>query len=107
MPFIDLASFPNSRIKPRPATRECDIKEQIIPANTPTLVSGVVPERTYITIYDQSLTSSLRYLRGTSTNISTEGFLLGADRAVDLEGPQDLWVWSLLGTTISVDEGIG
>jgi hypothetical protein len=107
MSFIDLASFPNSRIKPRPATRICSIDEMNIPANTPTLVRGVLDERTYLTIYNQSTTAPLRYLRGTNVNISTEGFYLSADRAVDLEGPQDLWVWSPSNIIVSIDEGIG
>lgn len=107
MPFIDLASFPNSRIKPRAATRVCEIYQVSIPANTPTLVSDANDDRTYITIYNQSSSAPLRYSRGSSTNIDTEGFYLSAERAVDLEGPQSLYVWSPSAIIISVDEGVG
>ena len=108
MPFRDLASFPNSRIKPRPATRESITGEVDIPAHEATIVRSSSEERTYLSIYNQSDKTSLRYVRGDNpVGIETNGFLLGADRGIDLEGPQALWVYSTEPITISFDDGIG
>jgi hypothetical protein len=107
MSLIDLASFPNSRIKPRPTT-ELSVQGQLtIPANTPTLVRPAQSNRTNITIYNQSLTGTLRYKTGASLNIETQGFEIGPNRAVDLDDPQAVYVWCSEEIIINFDDSLG
>jgi len=107
MALIDLASFPNSRIKPRPATRESITDEVVIPANTPTLLRPELDERTVLSVYNKTETGDFRYKRGDSTNIETEGFALGPAKAIDLEGPQSVWVWCDVEAVVTYDDSIG
>lgn len=112
MALVDLASFPNSRIKPRSATQFSFIGQVTCPADTPTRIRPILNERTVLTIYNQSTTVTLRYKRGNDdtapANIATDGFVLGPDRAIDLEGPEALWVYPVGGDIdISYDDGVG
>lgn len=107
MALLDLASFPNSRIKPRSATRLSTVGQVVIPANTATLLRPELAERTTLTIYNQSLSGTLRYKRGVNTNINVDGFLLGPDRAIDLDGPQNIWVYCSVEIIVSFDDSIG
>ena len=105
--LIDLASFPNSRIKPRPVTEQSVQGQITVPANTPTLVRAANPNRVNLTIYNQSLTGTLRYMTGTTVNIESQGFELGPDRAIDLDDPQSVYVWCDEEIIINFDDSVG
>ncbi len=109
MALIDLASFPNSRIKPRPATRESYENNTPIAGGATVELRPELPERTALTIYNNSATGTIRYKRGSATNIATEGFPLGPDRAIDLDGPESIHVLNTSGASITVswDDSVG
>jgi len=111
MPFVDLASFPNSRIKPRPATRVSFENNTEVGAGETIELRPELPERTALTIYnnDGTLANLIRYKRGDDTDIETEGFPLGGNRAIDLDGPQSVYVHNPNGTpiVISWDDSVG
>ena len=107
MPLIDLASFPNSRIKPRPVTELSTQRQLTILANTPTLVRPAESDRVNITLYNQSLTGTMRYMTGTNVDIETEGFEVGPNRAVDLDDPQAIYVWCAEEIIINYDNSLG
>ena len=108
MPFIDLASFPNSRIKPRSATQISEINNVELAPSTATLVRPIDPDRTVCTIGNQSGSISIRYLRGTSDDIDTKGYILLPGQAIDLEGPQSIWLYAEGGSVlVTYDDGRG
>lgn len=107
MPLIDLASFPNSRIKPRPVT-EVSFQDQVtIPAGESVMIRPAQSDRVRITIYNQSLTGTLRYKTGDDTDIETIGFEVGPNRAVDLDDPQAIYVWCAEEIIINYDNSLG
>lgn len=107
-PFTDLASFPNSRIKPRAATRIAtpgtrslaftDGVVSVLPANA---------DRTYATLKNNSTTAGLTYCYGSAANIATDFFRLGAGQAIDLESPEEVFVKPDADLEISIEEGQG
>ena len=104
MALIDLASFPNSRIKPRAATRFSNIYNGIIAASSVTMVRPEVSERTYATLKNNT-GGQLYYDRAGSPN--SDGFVLEIGQAIDLEGPQAIYLWTITGGLWTIDEGIG
>ena len=104
MALIDLASFPNSRIKPRAATTDSSIYNGVLVASTITTARPFVAERTYATLKNNT-GSSLYYDRHGEPDV--DGFLLEAGQAIDLEGPQAIYLWNTTGGAWTIDEGIG
>jgi hypothetical protein len=104
MALIDLASFPNSRIKPRAATSESHIFNGSLVAGQITMVRPFLSERTYATLKNNT-GSDLKYDREGHPN--TNGFLLSPGQAIDLEGPQEIYLWSSVGGSWTIDEGRG
>jgi hypothetical protein len=92
MPIVDLASFPNSRIKPRSATQFSIIDRQNVNADTTVELRPLAADRTVCTIGNQSTNTDLLYIRGDGTDIVTKGYILKAGQAIDLEGPESIWV---------------
>lgn len=104
MALIDLASFPNSRIKPRAATTDSNIYNGIIDPSTVEMVRPILPERTYATLKNNT-GSTLFYDRHGAPD--TNGFVLEVGQAIDLEGPQAIYLWSPAGGAWTIDEGRG
>jgi hypothetical protein len=104
MPLIDLASFPNSRIKPRPATSQSLIYNGSLAAGAVVMVRPIVPERTYATLKNNT-GAALYYDRVGAPN--ADGFLLEPGQAIDLEGPQAIYLYAPAGGAWTIDEGKG
>lgn len=111
MSITPKASFKNSRITPRSATLTSAVDKLSIstgPANT--LVSAANSNRTYLTMRNENSTTGedLRYDYFDNANILTEGFLLKASEAVDLETTETVYARAVSATvTLSTDEGNG
>lgn len=104
------ASFKNSRVSTRQATTSADVKEIVISNVANTLVSAANSNRTYITIRSEATTAGddIRYDYFNNPNILTEGFLLKASEAIDLENQSDIYARAVANpVTASVDEGSG
>lgn len=86
-----LASFPNSRVKPRPATSARDTSIVDIPANTTKQVIGQNLNRTDLLL--KNLDSSIKVWYGYDNSINTN---IGANGAFPLEP----------GDSVSIDVGI-
>jgi hypothetical protein len=111
MPILfNEASFKNSRITTRPTTTNANTYAVTIASGSNTLISAANPNRTYITIRNTASAANedLRYDYFDNPNILTEGFLLKAGEACDLESVQSVFA---RGTTVNVlctiDEGEG
>lgn len=104
------ASFKNSRVSTRQATSSADVKEVVISNAANTLVAPANTNRTYITIRSEATTAGddLRYDYFDNPNILTEGFLLKASEAIDLENQSTIYARAVVNpVTASVDEGSG
>ena len=105
------ASFKNSRIASRKPTTSADTDEGVIaagPANT--LVRPLNQNRTYLTLRSEAVTAGddIRYDYFDNPAILTEGFLLKAGEAVDLESPQAIYARAVANpVNYSIDEGQG
>ena len=118
LPSRKLASFPNSRIKPRPATREATTDQFTIPSMVPTLILSFNENRTYFNLRNLAVSAqNLRYgftplgdEGNPPVNLATDGFTLEAgDLVADEPSPQEIWVYneSLAPLIINVEEGQG
>jgi len=105
MPITNLASLPNSRVKPRSATRDAITRSVSIVANTITKIIDVNPDRTYLFIYNTHATASLKY--GYKNDVDEIKFSLRADRGIDLEALGEVYALSTDDLTVEYDEGEG
>jgi hypothetical protein len=97
------ASFKNSRINPRSATTEADtVRVSVAGGLTNTLLLAADSSRTYVTVRNTSSTDNLRYAYSDDPNILTEGMLLKAGEAADLESPTDIYARSEAGAVIVI-----
>lgn len=87
------ASFKNSRISPRAATTSATTTTDVVDG-TPKKVLDADSTRTYATMRNTSLTVNVRYDYTNDPDILTDGMILKAGEAVDLESPTELWVVS-------------
>lgn len=106
-----LASFPNSRIKPRPATTQSDTYIATVPSGVATLIAAANVNRTLITVRNNS-TSDIYYGYDASITGSVGangGFLLKAYDSVDLGDPGNIYIFQSSGVAVlvSIDEGEG
>lgn len=106
-----LASFQNSRIRPRSATEDATTDQVTIAVGAPnTLVRAANPNRTYITLRNENTGSGedIRYMYEDSANILTDGFLLKAGEAIDLESKEAIYAQAISApVNMSIDEGEG
>lgn len=105
-----LASFPNSRIKPRPATSQSDTLIVSVPAGVPTLVAPANQNRTLITLRNTSSADTAYY--GYDANIDDQvgpdgGMPLLPNDSVDLQDPGDIYVFCASAVDIAIDQGEG
>jgi hypothetical protein len=104
------ASFKNSRIASRKPTTVADTFQLVVGVGANTLISPANPNRTYLTLRSTATASGddLRYDYFDNPNILTEGFLLKAGEAVDLESPQTIYARGVANpVTATVDQGEG
>jgi hypothetical protein len=105
------ASFKNSRVAARAPTTQANTFQQTIalgPANT--LIAPFTANRTYITIRSTAATAGddIRYDYFDNPAILTEGFLLKAGEACDLESPQAIYAQAVVNAVLcTIDEGQG
>jgi hypothetical protein len=117
----NLASFPNSRINPTPATSSAVQTETVAPANTfvgplPVLVPAN-PNRTYLTIYNNDPTNGLKFVNvanggpaPTAAFVLANGFTLIPGAAYEVDTPEAVYAVSVTAapcTPIDLDEGSG
>jgi hypothetical protein len=111
MSITSKASFKNSRVQPRAATANARVFQVTVNSTTPnTLIVPVNTNRTYITIRNENTSSGedLRYDYYDNPNILTQGFLLKAGEAVDLETKGEIWGRGVsANVNLSCDEGEG
>ncbi len=104
------ASFKNSRVSTRQATTSANVYEGVVLSASNTLIAAANPNRTYVTIRSEATTAGddLRYDYFDNPNIITQGFLLKAGEAIDLENQSDIYARAVSNpVSISVDEGSG
>ena len=102
-----LASLPNSRIKPRPATRVAVTDRILIPFAAPVSILTADPNRTLLTFFNEG-PNDIFYQYGTSTNILVDGFRLISGAATDIESPQEIFAQAdAVDSTLSIDNGTG
>jgi len=110
MPAVLLASFPNSRIKPRPATTLSNTFGIAVPNGVATLIAAANPNRTLVTIRNTSNSDAYYGYDATITvGGPLTGFLLKGLDSVDIQDPGDIFViqTSAVSITIDVDQGQG
>ena len=102
-----LASFPNSRIKPRPATRVRATDDLLVTSAVPVSIAPATPDRTSLTLFNRGA-FDLRYQYATNVNILVDGFVLPSLSSVDLDSPEEVFAQAIgTDTTVSLDDGIG
>lgn len=110
MSITTRASFKNSRINPRSATQTANTSKVAVPTLVNTLVATVNTSRTYLTLRNENTLAGddLRFDYFDNAAILTEGFLLKASEAVDLESTQNIYCQAVTNAvTLSLDEGQG
>lgn len=110
MPLIFLASFPNSRIKPRPArtTGDTDIVE--IPNNVTTKILDADPNRVNALLRNLSSNFPIYYGYDNSVNSSvgeTGGMLVAPLDSVVIDDPRDVYVFQNSGGPINISLDVG
>jgi hypothetical protein len=110
MPTFSLASFKNSRVSTRQATSEADTFQVSVPIAVRTLLAVANTNRTYLTIRNTSIVvgEDIYYDYFDNPAILTEGFLLKAGDALDIENLSDVFAQAVVATVvIDCDEGSG
>ena len=108
MPVVLLASFPNSRNKPR-NPRTTGFTDQItIPSLATVSIAAENQHRTDLNIRNLSTTSPIRFAY-TAVAIATEGFVLEPLETIYIDGPQEVFVYNPSGAPLDIvkDEGFG
>jgi hypothetical protein len=111
MSITSKASFKNSRVQPRAATTSADVFQSVVATSAPnTLIIGPNANRTYVTLRNENSTTGddIRYDYIDNANILTQGFLLKASEAIDLETKGSIWARAVANSVaLSIDEGQG
>lgn len=110
MSITSKASFKNSRVEPRAATSSADVSQVAVGTGSNTLIAAANSNRTYITLRNENTTAGedMRYDYFDNGSILSQGFLLKAGEAVDLETRGEIYGRGTSATLlISVDEGQG
>lgn len=111
MVLVCLASFQDSRNKPRKATSSAVVYNVNV-GDVVTLLRPANPNRTYLTIRNESIGIDMRYSYSNNPADlnSTKGFLIRFGESVDVESPQPIYsVCVVAGQTVDIcmDEGSG
>lgn len=108
MALTCMASFQDSRVKPRKATSTAKTYQ----ANVTDAVTSIRPanaNRTYLTLRNESQGVDLRYAYA-AADLPLSGFLVRFGESVDIESPQEIFAISTVPAMvvpISMDEGSG
>jgi len=112
MAAVLLASFPNSRIKPRPATTQSSTAILTIPSGIATLVAIANLNRTLLLIRNLNSTSNLFY--GYTATVDglvrpDGGMLIKPFDTAEIDDPGNVYIYQNSGSPIeiSIDEGEG
>jgi len=107
MAFTLIGSFPNSQIRPTPATQTENNPVIPIPADTVTIVLNENSDRVSATLINEGPTD-VRYTAGAENPSAAEGTLLVAGSSIDIDGPEEYKFFASGGASaISVSERIG
>ena len=109
MPVVLLASFPNSRIKPRPATSQAVTSHVSCAAGVATLVQIADPNRTYLNVRNLDSTTTV-YLGYDNTVNASTGIPLAPNQEYDnIATQQSVYIFNPSGAPINVslDNGDG
>jgi len=106
---IKLASLPNSRVKPRPATTQSTTVILSIPTGVVTLVRPANPNNTDVMLRNLSNANDIYYGYVNTIDGLTTGFKLVPLDAIDLDDPGNIYVLQNSGGPLLVclDEGQG
>ena len=104
-----LASFPNSRIKPRPARTAGVTPIVSLPDSLVTLIAAANIDRTSIMVRNLDASVTMKYGYASDINAADKGFSLKAGETVSLDDPGDIYGYQTSGGAIlmSYDEGVG
>lgn len=108
-----LASFPNTRLRPRQATRTAETYGGIAPVGTPVLVRPENRNRTYLTLRNTNVQDSMVYGYGPDANddvfLTNNGMILRPGDSMDIDSLEEVYAMSIGVTpvTFRVDEGQG
>lgn len=103
-----LASFQDSRTKPRKATSTAKTYRQTI-TDVPVSIRPANVNRTYLTLRNMDLGNDIYYAYDIA-DLPAQGFLIRFGESVDLESPQEIFavcVTALTTIDICMDEGSG
>ena len=108
MAFFLYASFPNSRIKPRPATSQASTNSVSVASGATTLIKAANPNRTYIELRNIDPATTVFYGYVTPLTALT-GFELLPNDSVNVLSPGDVYVFNpgAGAVLIDYDEGEG
>lgn len=111
MAGVKLASFPNSRIKPRGATRERITSEIVATQVAPVQLLPINTNRTNAILFNQG-DFDVRYQYVTAVGILVDGFLLKTGTSVTIDTVEAIHAQSTGAApaetaTLSIDEGQG
>ncbi len=118
---VNLASFPNSRINPTPATSAAVQSHLTAPANT---TAGLLPvfiaansNRTYLTIRNKDAVNGIKFVNRptgsaapTVAQVLNTGFDIGPGEAYEVDTPEVVYACSITAapaTPIELDQGSG
>jgi hypothetical protein len=109
MPGTMLASLPNSRVKPRPATSQSSTVIIPVPTGIVTLVRAANPNNTDVMLRNLSNANDIYYGYVNTIDGITTGFKLVPLDAIDLDDPGDVFVLQNSGGPLLVclDKGEG
>ena len=109
MALNSLASYPNSRVKPRPATSEGQVSIISLNASTGANVSILPADANRVTATLSNISGTdIVYDYSDNANILTEGFVLKDGCSIDLESKQEIFARSTGGAVdIQIDIGRG
>lgn len=104
-----LASFTNSRLKPRNATSVAQTFKVTIDNVVETTIRPANANRTYLTLRNDDAVNTILYgYPANFGNLLTQGFVLKFGDAVDIESLQEVKAIALVAPVIaSIDEGSG
>lgn len=107
MVLVCLASFQDSRTKPRKATSSALTFRQTI-TDVPVLIRPANVNRTYLTLRNMHTANDIYYAYSLA-DLPAQGFLLRFGESVDLESPEDIFAVAEPTFTIEIcmDEGSG
>lgn len=112
MPIVQLASFPNSRVKPRPVRTTGDTQIIQVLASSTTQILAANPNRVDVLVRNLDSTNSIYYGYDASIDGSVGpngGFRLDAGQTVKIDDPRAIFIFNgnAVAINIDIDEGEG